>query len=37
MFINIYGARYYVATEADILCLCAALELLEALARRKAA
>jgi hypothetical protein len=37
MFITVYHTRYHVTTEADIICLVAALELLQALARREAA
>jgi hypothetical protein len=35
MAITIHRVTYFVATEADVICLVAALELLQALARRE--
>jgi hypothetical protein len=37
MNITIHGTTYRVTTEADIICLLGALDILQALARRKAA
>jgi hypothetical protein len=37
MSVTIRGTTYHVATDADVICLVAALELLQALARREAA
>jgi hypothetical protein len=37
MNVTVNGITYQLTTETDIICLCAALELLDALARREAA